>query len=538
MGIMSWLAEAKKKSAFLPALIAGGPIVAVAAAKPKETMEAAAGMVKNIAKAGVQLTVQNPAIAEIAGIVGGESAKRSIMRPRNVPLLGEVKPLSAVPKDIDAAGAQTSGETAAEAGNIFLEAGLPGVGKIVTKGMSAVKKTLPSVEKIGEFMSGVSKTALEKARNPEMAKAIKDLRAMGVSGTPEDAASFGEDVYTSAQKAKKAAMDAYGKTKDAIIQGKQGQIIQRAKEFVTGVEDAMKSSRVKVVDGTVDLVGSAFEGSGSAQAFLQRAHGIMTRPLVQGAEAVEDLITRREALSGILDEVPLAEKNLRRVLGDMRTAFDSTLENVLGKDATTLRESYAKAIEPTKSIIKAMTTDGKFSIDKARSFMEQAMSTVKFDKRKLLSELDSVTGTRFSKIAEAIGVDKAISQLEPPTRGRVLDVVKSYLVGNPLTRIVTPFFSPKFWGEISLIQGTKKATKAIKEADKFRSWFLTNILTVPVRDALEKSQTGAAQNAFEESYGAEEVGQISPQSTRAFQAEVDDFSDEDFAETFGAEPVE
>lgn len=478
-------------------LASGGPmggLAAFAGTRPVESLKAAAGMVKNLGKSAVQITAQNPAIAEGAGVIGGPGARNAVMQPRDVPLLGEVKPLSASYQDSDAGIAQGPGETALQAGNMYLEAGAPGASKLIGKVLNKVGGTW---SKWGEILSNTPARTLEKAATPEMAAKIQEVRKMSVAESPGDIVDMGEGAYKQAQNLRQKAMNAYGKARNFIIGKKQGDIIQRSQEFVDNTVGVLQDNKIKVGPDGVDLIGSSFEGSASAKGHLDRAYKIMSRPVVDGAEAVDDLLTRREAITGILDDIPLAEKNLRRVIGGMVSSFDTTLESVLGKGATVLRAKYAKSMSAANPVVKGMTTitDGKrvFSENKALAFMRKASTEAGFDQRKILSELDNAVGTDFAQTAEAVGIQKAIDRLDPVTSGRVLDVVKALIARTSMGALL-PMFSPRFWGAIAVSKGTAlanaskmtpEALAATKKAKAFTSFFLKNLLTLPVRAGTE-----------------------------------------------------
>jgi ElaB/YqjD/DUF883 family membrane-anchored ribosome-binding protein len=485
------------KAYTIPKVVAGfasgGPVGALAAfagTRPVESLETAAGMVKNFGKYGTQMTVQNPALAEGFGVFGGDNAREAIMRERKVPLIGPVKPLSADYKDSDAGIAQGPGETTIQAGSMYLEAGAPGATKLIGKAFNKVGGTW---SKWGELLSNTPARTLEKAATPGMATKIEQVRKMGLAESPDDIVDMGEDAYKQAQNLRQKAMAAYGKAKNFIIGNKQGEIVQRSQEFVDNTVGVLQNNKIKIGPDGVDLVGSSFEGSASAKGHLDRAYKIMSRPVVDGAEAVDDLLTRREAITGILDDVPLAEKNLRRVIGDMVSSFDTTLESIIGKGAKVLRAKYAQNMSAANPVIKGMTTitDGRrvFSENRALAFMRKASTEAGFDQRKILSELDEVVGTDFAQTAEAVGIQKAIDRLDPITSGRVLDVVKALIARTSMGALL-PMFSPRFWGSIAVNKGlalaeaskmTPEAVAAAKKAKAFTSFFLKNLLTLPVR---------------------------------------------------------
>lgn len=133
-----------KKSSMSPPL-ATAPIVAPTEDKPPEpgffeklgggVLDIAKGIIKPVASTVVQFP---RAIASgIAGLTGNEEAMAEYSKPINVPFLGEVKGLSAVPGDAEKYGTKTAGQMlgqAAEIGaNLIGGEGAVGVAKGVGK---------------------------------------------------------------------------------------------------------------------------------------------------------------------------------------------------------------------------------------------------------------------------------------------------------------------------------------------------------------------------------------------------------------------
>lgn len=486
----------KSAGGYINSFFQSGPVgLATEYAKknPSQAAEAAASFVKNVAQTPIQLA--RAGVAGAAGLAGNEELQAKASKPVNIPLIGEVEGLSANPQDVERYGTKTPGETLAQAANMYLEAGAPGAGNVIRKATGAAGRALGPFSKWAERLSNTPAKFFDDAARPSMAKRIEGLRDAGLVDSPETARDIGSAVFEKAKEARTAAMDAYKATRDAIIAKNQGKIIQRAKSFVDNVQNVLKKNKIKITEDGVDLVGSQFEGSGSAKAFLDRAHAIMTRPIAKGAEAVDDLLTRREALSSMVFEIPVAERNLKRVVNGMRAAFDSTLDDVLGETASELRSGYEASMKPTESVISAMTNtqNGKrvFSQDRARRFIQEASSgKLGFDKREMLAELDGLVGSNFEETVRAIGIEKAISRLDPPTAGRMADVVKSFISKGTLG-VITPLFSPKFWGEIALgkgMQATKAAASPAEKSRTFTTWLLTNLLTLPVREGISPDE--------------------------------------------------
>jgi hypothetical protein len=110
---------------------------------PKETVEAGAGFVKSAAQAPIQMT--RVLGAEYAGLQGDEATRNELMKPMNVPILGEVKTPSADPRDITELGAQSSGESALQALDLYGMAGAPGAEKAISKVGAGFGKVAESV---------------------------------------------------------------------------------------------------------------------------------------------------------------------------------------------------------------------------------------------------------------------------------------------------------------------------------------------------------------------------------------------------------
>ncbi len=568
---------------------AGGPAGALAAyagTRPIESLETAAGMVKNFGKYGTQMTVQNPALAEGVGVFGGDNAREAIMRERNVPLIGPVKPLSADYKDSDASLAQGPGETAVEAAALYLEGGMPGAIKVLSK----VAGAFGPFSKWAKKLSTISDDTLAAAQNPETAKKLQALRSGTLPepvipqipsipapakpvkvavpefgpapGSPEELKLLGEKAYTTAKGAEKSAMEMYGTTRESIIKAQEGKLIQRSKEFVKGAQDALSNEGIRVSGGKVNLVGSQFEGSDAAKGFLQRAYQIMSRPVIRnnGKTVADDLLTRREALSKMIEGVPETERSLRRTMSNMVNSFDDTLDVILGPEAAQARQQYRTTMQATRPVVDAMTKieNGKqvFSEDKAYTFINSALKESKFDNTRMLTELDEVAKTATAKDVakieegraayekaveaskaevtrinaqakqaydaaktdrarqiieakrvrdEAIATAKAevdalkklnasLSKISPEITDSLFSVVRRQLTSLPVVgNKLTPFLSPKFWGDIALSKGLKNAnpTQAVESSRKFQLWLLANMLTGSINNSL--TETGGEE---------------------------------------------
>lgn len=529
---------------------AGGPIgaaTAYAGTRPVESLETAAGLVQNIGKFGVQASVQNPAIAELAGVVGGPEARASVMQPRKVPLLGTVKPWSAT-AELDPE-AQTATESAIQAGSIYLEGGTPGAIKLLSKAVGPFSKW-------AKKLSNISDETLAAAQNPETAKRLQALRRGTITppvapkklpvpevgpvpGTPEELKLLGEKAYKTAKETEKAGKESYRATRKEIISSKEGNLIQRSKDFVNGARDVLKKEKISITNGKVDLTGSPFEGSATAKNALQRAYQVMSRPAVRksGQSVADDLLTRREALSNIVEGIPENERSLRRTIGNMMESYDETLDAIVGGKASEMRAAYSQTMKATQPVIDAMTKieNGRpvFSEDKAYTFINSALKESKFDNTRLLTKLDDVAKTAnakdlaklekarndYQKSIEAgkaeiarlnteaekaaaqakqeydalVRLNKSLTELSPEITEDILSVAQGEMTQVPFLSKFIPLFKPKFWGNIALSKGLKAANPAgaAKSSRNFQLWLLANMLTGSINDLV--TETGSEE---------------------------------------------
>ena len=382
-----------------------------------------------------------------------------LMKPETYPVLGEVKQLSATPGDVEKYGTQTPGETALQAADIYLTGGAPGAGRILKPVWEGVKKAVGPFSKWAKKLSTISEETISAARNPKTAKEIEQLRAGTLPeaeipkipeipkpakpemstvpefgpapGSPEELKGIGTKAYETAQAERTAAMEKYKTARRAIIDANEGKIIQGAKQFKLGTKKALAEEGISVLKGRVNLTGSQFEGAKGAESIIQRVYRIMARPAAKqsgrsladdllksiiqrvyrirarpaakqsGRSLADDLLTRREALSTLMTEIPPEQKNLRRVVASMREAFDTNLDNILGKEASELRAAYSQTLQTTQPVIKSMTKveNGKivFSEDKAYSVINTALKESKFDNTEMLRKLDELAGSTHAK---------------------------------------------------------------------------------------------------------------------------------------------
>lgn len=124
--------------------------------------DTAVGMVGAIPKVAIQMP--RAFAAGVAGTAGNTELEARFSKPVDVPVMGKVKGLSAVPSDAKNYGTQTNLETGMEAVDLFATAGMPGVAKPLEKVTGKV---------MGKVLdSGPVKGLIEKFATKETAKVV------------------------------------------------------------------------------------------------------------------------------------------------------------------------------------------------------------------------------------------------------------------------------------------------------------------------------------------------------------------------------
>lgn len=419
--------------------------------------------------------LERPAVSAYRGIT---DTKGAVKTP-----FGDVEPYSELSPGKAALAAVETALTVVPVDKVIAPIG-KGLSKVAGKTLEAVGSKLPRLAKVGETLSGVPEQSLERLAVPEVGERVKAVRGM-----VEDrgaVADFGKSIYGTASGAYKKAMQEW--------EGEEMKILEKAgAKFKPGlakvrntISDVFKREGVKIGEGGVDVAGSKFSQNEGAQEAFQKLWNIVNEPL----PSVGKLMDSREAITNLLSKD--MKPNVARVVKSATQVYDQLLDDVTEGGASKLRANYAKVVDPAKKVMKQMVTkvDGRstFSEDKAARFVEDAMSQVKFDRRELLSSLDKVAGTQFAQDAEAMGLAKAISRLDPQTGGRVKDVLTSLVVSK--VPILSAVASPRFWGEIMLEKGARAAKAsskvsegAVKAADSFKTLLFQNLLAKPLLQA-------------------------------------------------------
>lgn len=383
------------------------------------------------------------ALADISSVIGGAGSLAS--------KTGEVANISKLSR----AGSTLT--KAAEAANPVSAA------ISVPKKISSVLPGLPSANKIKSVLTNTPQSVFEGAKDPFTAPYVKLFKES--ESNPALKANLGSEIYAKAKNIYAKAQNAYEQSRDNIISQYGEQIVSKQPEIQSSVIDFLKSKDaggISLKKGKINLIGSAFEKNKVAQSTLQDLYD-----LAGSSFTPDEILNRRQAISNIISEIPVENANLRRVANGIIKIFDNSIDNATvdsaGNSLTeALRADYAKKAGPAKKIIKSLIKRDNgvpsFSEDKAISFVNGLISESKFDNSGLLESFDKVAKTDFSRQAKAIGIAKAISRFDPPTAGRVSDVLKSFVIAK--IPGVSAFVSPAFWGNVALRQGLKGAKAA------------------------------------------------------------------------------
>lgn len=408
--------------------------------------------------------IQRPFVSMYAGITGDT-------KPVKTPF-GEVKPYSEVSSGEAAMGAFETATTVLPVEKII--APVAKALKPVTGPIKSALSKAASSDIAAEAATRLANVSKEKVNilkeSPQLVRKAQGMLEAGEEAIP----AFGEEVYKAAEGAYKKAQQAWGASEKKLFETFGDKLVSRAQDFSDRVVSSLASEGVKVTDAGVDLAGTAFNRNATAQRVLGDIVAIMREP----AETMQQVINKRVAVTNILDEIPKEAGSVRRVAKNAVKAFDELADEVTEGGAAKLRQEYARVAEPAKKILGSMTdADGRFSMDKARLFINRAMSDVKFDESQVLTRLDKVAGSEFSQQVKALGAAKAIERLDPVTSGRVLDVLKSYTIAK--LPLVSALVSPKAWGEV-ILRGAEKAKPVVQKAatakDEFTKLLLQNVL--------------------------------------------------------------
>lgn len=333
--------------------------------------------------------------------------------------------------------------------------------KPAAKLAESVSKVLPGRGSISQKGAQIlANVPAEKTKiiqeSPELVRAGQKVLQEGEAAIP----AVGQEILDVAKSQYKKAQDAWQVAEQNILKTVGEKLPEAQPRLVQTVKDTLEKEGIRAGKTGVDLRGTALSQNSTAQRALDAISSIVN----EESDDALALLNKRAAITSIIEEIPQEAASVRRVAKNIASSIDSVLDDVTGGQAGKLRQEYARVAQPTREIIDSMTDDaGRFSADKARLFVNQVMSDVRFDNNAVLSKLDEIAGTGFSKQIKAIGAAKAIERLDPITGGRVGDVLKTYVVAKipGLSALV----SPKFWGE-TLLRSAEKTQKAAKIAEK------------------------------------------------------------------------
>lgn len=327
------------------------------------------------------------------------------------------------------------------------------------------------------------------ASNPETAPLVEQVKPL--IDNPEQLPAKGKQIFAAAKQAYQQAQDDYGKAKEALQTNFSDNILEQQPQIQQGMSDVLGAKGTDIhigPNGHLDFSGSPYRSDAAAQELLQNAYNA-----VQTTGDVDEMMNQRQVLERALLKVAPNDRPLTRILTQMLKQYDGAVDEATkmpdpanpGKMISMgekLRSDYAKIANPTTGIIDQMVdSDGRFSADRAATFVKSVFNPAKFDNTDLLQQLDQLTGKNFTQEAKAYGVAKALSRLDPPTQSRVSDILRAWVVGK--TPGFAAFVSPKFWGEYALQKGLPAAGAAQLSQVATRNMVtqaLTQILKTPV----------------------------------------------------------
>lgn len=329
--------------------------------------------------------------------------------------------------------------------------GLVGKGvKYVAPGAAkAVEEILP---KTASWLTNTSKVYFDEAIKMGASK----LKSAGkIVSEESNFPEIGKQIYSSAKDLVEIAQKTWQKDEGKIIAKLQNNIGKSSELAKKGVKDQLKIEGIRMKkDGSLDFAESSFMENSVAKVAIQKVARIVSAPIKEA----KTLIRKQTAIADVIDSIPLEEKNARRIIGELKQTFDSHVNTLTDNAAGMMRKQYAQKVGPAREIMDALTdADGKFSPDAASRFIKQSMDVTKFNKQELLQTLDKQVGSQFAEEVRAMGLAKALNKLDPPTAGRVKDVIVTY--GITKIPVVSALVSPKFWS--SMLVKEKAAQSSI-----------------------------------------------------------------------------
>lgn len=133
-----------------------------------------------------------------------------------------------------------------------------------------------------------------------------------------------------------------------------------------------------------------------------------------------------------------------------------------------------------------------FSPDRAKSFVNSAVRDIPTDANVAIAQLDAAIGGNFAEKAKAIGVGRALAQLDPPTKGRALDFYKGRVTssGGAIAPFIGSLFSPYVWGSYFIKQGMK-ASEALQAGQAASRTMLQQL----IRSSVASMETQSLQES-------------------------------------------
>jgi len=291
----------------------------------------------------------------------------------------------------------------------------------VRRGFSIIKKGLP-VDKIASFLTSEKSNVFRFAKDNK--KLVREF--MDVADDETLIPKAGEEIFNNAKKVNKLASNKWQKTESKILEQAKGKFQSGMKSLRDTTKTIFKKEGISVGGNKANLARSQFTKNQTAQKTFNRIVSIVN----EKSNKLEHLLNKRSAIGNVIDEIPKELKNLRRVSSKVLNGFDDVLDDITGKQAGKLRAEYREMVKPARDIIKAMTNGkGELSQDKAALFIKQAISDIKFDKSKMVAELqkvlkaEGISKADFTKNIKGLGTARKLSHVAPHTSSRIKDVL-------------------------------------------------------------------------------------------------------------------
>lgn len=364
------------------------------------------------------------------------------------------------------------------------------------KGISS--KTPSSSEgTIASLATGESKELFQKAADPERSPAIMSERQEILS--PETTSKtktsgvlkLGEEIYEKASSEKDAAYTQWKTDNAAVLESVKGRVPKAHIDVADSIKRRLSTKEYGArlnfdESGNIDFKGTRFSANSEAQTAITDAIGILDEtPLT-----IDDMLDNQIALEYIQKNLNAkTQGQARGLLGDIKSQYDLSVDELTGGKSSELRSNYAKTIAPVKTVMNQMVSKDTrgtpvFSKDKSMSFVNKVLQGENTDAWAALRDLDNLAGTNLTAKAENIGIARTLSQETAALRGGWVDIFRRKISqGNGLfSGVVGGAASPYLWGEIFLRKGlnTNQAMTAGMEA---RNTLLNEIIRASLRNA-------------------------------------------------------